>query len=200
MHAIAGALTVECGDILLDGKRIRTGDVASSVNDGVVLVAADRAATLARRAPIAHNMTLAHLRRNLGRWIVRKHEHKVCGSMLNTVGCRPPDPALRAGALSGGNQQKVVLAKWLLGPIRVLLLEEPTRGMDVHAKAEIMELVTNQKRQGAAIILASTEPELILAYADRIATMARGQITHVFSEGRITKHDLMRYAEIGQNN
>ena len=200
MHAIAGALTVERGDILLDGKRIRTGDVASSVNDGVVLVAADRAATLARRAPIAHNMTLAHLRRNLGRWIARRHEHKVCRSMLHTVGCRPPDPALRAGALSGGNQQKVVLAKWLLGPIRVLLLEEPTRGMDVHAKAEIMELVTNQKRQGAAIILASTEPELILAYADRIATMARGQITHVFSEGRVTKHDLMRYAEIGQNN
>ena len=97
---------------------------------------------------------------------------------------------------SGGNQQKVVLAKWLLGPIRVLLLEEPTRGMDVHAKAEIMELVAEQKRQGAAVILASTEPELVLAHADRIATLARGRITRIFTNERATKQDLMRLAEV----
>ncbi|WP_397571381.1 sugar ABC transporter ATP-binding protein [Schlesneria sp. T3-172] len=199
-HAIAGALRFERGEILLDSKSFRTGDVATSVKDGVVLVAADRAATLARRAPIAHNMTLAHLQKNLGNWIVRRRELSVCRPMLETVGCRPPNPTLRAGALSGGNQQKVVLAKWLLGPIRVLLLEEPTRGMDVHAKAEIMELVAKQKRQGAAVILASTEPELVLSHADRIATFARGKVTHVFGEGRVTKHDLMRHAEIESQN
>lgn len=195
MHAIAGATSVERGEILVDGQRFKTGDVATSVSEGVVLVAADRAATLARRASISHNLTLSHLRRNLGNWIVRRKEHKVSRSMLETVGCRPPNPTLKAGSLSGGNQQKVVLGKWLLGPIRVLLLEEPTRGMDVHAKAEIMELVTQQKRQGAAVILASTEPELVLAYADRIATLARGRVTHLFTEGCVTKHDLMRYAE-----
>jgi ABC-type sugar transport system ATPase subunit len=169
--------------------------VASAVNEGVVMVAADRAQTLARRAPIAHNMTLAHLRRSLGEWIVGRREAQVCQPLLERVGCRPPNPALRAGSLSGGNQQKVVLAKWLLGPIRVLLLEEPTRGMDVHAKTEIMELVAEQKRQGAAVILASTEPELVLAYSDRIATMARGRVTRVFSAERVTKHDLMHHAE-----
>ena len=140
-------------------------------------------------------MTLAHLRRNLGDWLVRRREQNLCRPLLETVGCRPANPLLRAGSLSGGNQQKVVLAKWLLGPIRVLLLEEPTRGMDVHAKSEIMELVAVQKRQGAAVILASTEPELILAHADRIAIFARGQITRVFSGEHVTKHDLMRYAE-----
>jgi ribose transport system ATP-binding protein len=140
-------------------------------------------------------MTLAHLRRTLGEWLVRRPEHRLCRPMLETVGCRPPNPALRAGSLSGGNQQKVVLAKWLFGPIRVLLLEEPTRGMDVHAKAEIMELVAQQKREGAAVILASTEPELVLAHADRIATLARGRITRIFSGEQVTKQDLMRHAE-----
>ncbi len=196
VHALAGSTTVEHGQVWLDGKPLRTGDVTASVKNGIVLVAADRAQTLARRASISHNMTLAHLRKNLGNWLVRRREHQVCQPMLETVGCRPPNPALRAGSLSGGNQQKVVLAKWLLGPIRVLLLEEPTRGMDVHAKAEIMELVAEQKRQGAAVILASTEPELVLAHADRIATMARGRITRIFTNERATKQDLMRLAEV----
>jgi ribose transport system ATP-binding protein len=196
VHALAGSTTVEHGQVWLDGKPLRTGDVTASVQNGMVLVAADRAQTLARRASIAHNMTLAHLKQNLGNWLVRRREHQVCQPMLETVGCRPPNPELRAGSLSGGNQQKVVLAKWLLGPIRVLLLEEPTRGMDVHAKAEIMQLVAEQKRQGAAVILASTEPELVLAHADRIATLARGRITRIFSNERATKQDLMRFAEV----
>ena len=195
VHALSGSTTVEHGQVWLDGKPMRTGDVTTSVQSGIVLVAADRAQTLARRAPIAHNMTLAHLKRNLGNWLVRRREYQVCQPMLETVGCRPPNPVLRAGSLSGGNQQKVVLAKWLLGPVRVLLLEEPTRGMDVHAKAEIMELVAEQKRQGAAVILASTEPELVLAHADRIATLARGRITRIFTNERTTKQDLMRFAE-----
>ncbi len=195
IHSLSGSASIDRGQIILDGTPLKSGDVAASVQQGVVMVAADRAETLARRAPIAHNMTLAHLQSTLGNWLVRKTEHNLCKPMLEKVGCRPPNPALRAGSLSGGNQQKVVLAKWLFGPIRVLLLEEPTRGMDVHAKAEIMELVAQQKREGAAVILASTEPELILAHADRIATLARGRITRIFSNERVTKQDLMRHAE-----
>ena len=177
-------------------QTMKSGDVPQAVHRGIVLVAADRAQTLARRAPIAHNTTLAHLSRTLGSWITRGNEHRVCQPLLERVGCRPPNPALRAGALSGGNQQKVVLAKWLLGPIKVLLLEEPTRGMDVHAKAEIMKLVAQQKRGGAAVVLASTEPELILAHADRILTFSRGRITREFAGERVTKHDLMHHAEL----
>ena len=196
VHALAGSLSADQGEIQVDGQTMKAGDVARSVQEGVVLVAADRAQTLARRAPISSNMTLAHLQRILGNWLVAKSEQEVCQPMLRTVGCRPPNPRMAAGALSGGNQQKVVLAKWLFGPIRVLLLEEPTRGMDVHAKTEIMELVAEQKRQGAAVILASTEPEMILAYSDRIATFARGKITRTFSGEKVTKQDLMHYAEV----
>lgn len=195
VHALAGATPLDGGEVLLDNKPLRSGDVPASVRKGVVFVAADRAQTLARRAPIAHNVTLAHLKRALGPWLIRRKEFQVCQPLLERVGCRPPNPALPAGALSGGNQQKVVLAKWLLGPIQVLLLEEPTRGMDVHAKAEVMALVAEQKRAGAAIILASTEPELVLAHADRIATFARGRLTREFSGQRVTKQDLMHCAE-----
>ena len=196
VHALAGSHTSDRGECVMDNQRLRPGDVPQAVGRGIVLVAADRAQTLARRAPIAHNATLAHLARTLGAWLTRGNEHRVCQPLLERVGCRPPNPALRAGSLSGGNQQKVVLAKWLLGPIKVLLLEEPTRGMDVHAKAEIMELVAQQKRDGAAVILASTEPELILAHADRILTFSRGRITREFAGERVTKQDLMHHAEL----
>ena len=196
VHALAGALQPDKGDLVLENRRLPTGDVPLAVQNGVVLVAADRAQTLARRAPIAHNATLAHLSRTLGQWLTHTQEHRVCQPLLERVGCRPPHPALRAGSLSGGNQQKVVLAKWLLGPIKVLLLEEPTRGMDVHAKAEIMELVAQQKRDGAAVVLASTEPELILAHADRILTFSRGRITREFTNEHVTKQDLMHHAEL----
>jgi len=196
VQCLAGALTPSSGTVQLDGRRLRPGDVPAAVHQGVVFVAADRAVTLARRASLAENVTLAHLKRTLGNWIVRRREHRVCRPLLERVGCRPPEPGLAAGALSGGNQQKVVLAKWLLGPIRVLLLEEPTRGMDVHAKAEVMELVAQQKRAGAAILLATTEPELVLAHADRIATFARGRVTRIFTGTTVTKQDLMHQAEV----
>ena len=196
VHALAGSQAHDKGECLIDSQKLKPGDVPQAVQRGIVLVAADRAQTLARRAPIAHNATLAHLQRALGSWITRGNEHRVCQPLLERVGCRPPNPALRAGALSGGNQQKVVLAKWLLGPIKVLLLEEPTRGMDVHAKAEVMELVAQQKRDGAAVVLASTEPELILAHADRILTFSRGRITREFAGERVTKQDLMHNAEL----
>jgi ABC-type sugar transport system ATPase subunit len=195
VHALAGSVSVDHGQIRLNGRAVKPGNVARFVERAIVLVAADRAQTLARRAPIAHNLTLAHLKQNLGGWIIRQREYRLCKPMLERVGCRPPNPALLAGALSGGNQQKVVLAKWLLGPIKVLLLEEPTRGMDVHAKAEIMALVKEQQRQGVAVVLASTEPELVLAHADRIATLARGRVTRIFSGEKVTKQDLMHYAE-----
>jgi ribose transport system ATP-binding protein len=101
---------------------------------------------------------------------------------------------MKAGSLSGGNQQKVVLAKWLLGPMRVLILEEPTRGMDVGAKDEIMQLVREAKEQGTAVILATTEPELALAHADRILIFRRGRITHELAGETVDKSALLRYA------
>lgn len=193
-HAIAGATSVDAGTVRLDQSILPNSNVARSVSRGVVLVAADRVKTLVRRSSIARNTTLAHLRRSMGEWLHRRREHAVVQPLLEQVGCRPARPELMAGNLSGGNQQKVVLAKWLLGPVRVLVLEEPTRGMDVGAKDEVMRLVAGLKKSGAAVVLASTEPELVLAHADRILVFQRGRIAHEFAGEAVRKADLLKWA------
>jgi len=195
LHTLAGALAIDVGEIRVDNTPRRICHVSDAVAMGVVLVGADRGQTVVRKATVARNVMLAHLASTIGRWVTVRKEVAVSRPLLERVGCRPPDPYKLAGQLSGGNQQKVVIGKWLLGPINILLLEEPTRGMDVHAKSEVMRLVREQQDQGVAVILASTEPEMLLAYADRILTFSRGQVTEEFAGTRVTKADLMHAAE-----
>lgn len=195
LHTLAGARSIDAGEIRVDNTPRRLRTVADAVAQGMVLVGADRGQTVVRRATVARNLTLAHLATSVGRWITTRKEVAVSQPLLERVGCRPPDPHKLAGQLSGGNQQKVVLGKWLLGPINVLLLEEPTRGMDVHAKTEVMQLVREQQAAGAAVVLASTEPEMLLTYADRILVFSRGQVTAEYTGTRVTKADLMHAAE-----
>ena len=193
-HAIAGALVPQAGRVVLDGHTLPSGNVHRAVQLGLVLVAADRAQTLVRGSEIYKNVTLSHLQRTVGEWLTRSREIEKVRPWLERVLCRPPQPLLKAGSLSGGNQQKVVLAKWLLGPMRVLVLEEPTRGMDVGAKEEIMRIVRDLKNQGTAVILASTEPELVLAHSDRIVVFRRGRISREFAGTTVDKSTLLKHA------
>jgi ribose transport system ATP-binding protein len=114
--------------------------------------------------------------------------------MIQQTGVRPANPTLKAGYLSGGNQQKVVLAKWLTKKPRLLLLNEPTRGMDVGAKREVLDLIRHLKSQGVAIVLMSTEPETVLAESDRILVMSKGRVTKEFAGERVTKDMLLSFA------
>ncbi len=194
VHAVAGALRPNTGSVTVDGVSLKPGSPSDAVNHQVVLVAADRAQSLYHKAEIYKNATLTHLRTAVGRWLTRRAEVRTTEPLLQRVGCRPPEPRLAVGNLSGGNQQKVVLAKWLLGPIRVLILEEPTRGMDVHAKDEILKIVADLRAQGVAVVLASIEPELLLREADRILVMRRGELTHEFVDTELDKTTLLQYA------
>ncbi len=194
VHALAGARRPAEGEVEVEGRALRPGDVHGAVRRGVVLVAADRAKTLVHGAPVAANVTLAHLRDVVGRWLTRRREADTARPLLRRVGCRPLRPELAVGALSGGNQQKVVVARWLLGQVRVLLLDEPTRGMDVGAKQEVMQLVAELKQQGVAVILASTEPELLLAHADRVLVMRRGRITRELVDAEVDRAMLIHDA------
>jgi ribose transport system ATP-binding protein len=101
---------------------------------------------------------------------------------------------LPVGALSGGNQQKVVLAKWLTRQPRLLILNEPTRGIDVGAKDEVLTIVKDLRDKGVATLLISTEPETILSIADRALVMSKGRITAEFDGTELTKENLMKYA------
>jgi len=194
VHCLAGAMRPTAGRVMLDGSELSPGSTHDAVRRGVAIVASDRAQSLVHGAEIYKNVTLAHLKRTSGNWLTRRKEAPIAAQVLTRVGCRPADPMLRAGNLSGGNQQKVVLAKWLLGPLRVLLLDEPTRGMDVGAKEEVMRLVAEQKRAGAAVILASSEPEVVLAHADRILVTSRGRVSKEFVGCSVDKSMLLRFA------
>jgi ribose transport system ATP-binding protein len=107
---------------------------------------------------------------------------------------RPPQPELLVGALSGGNQQKVVLAKWLTKQPKVLILNEPTRGMEVGAKDEVMTIVQGLREKGVAILLITTEPETILSVADRALVMSKGAISAELRDKELTKEQLMKHA------
>ncbi len=193
-HALAGSTPSDAGHILWDGNPTAITSPADALKLEIAFVAADRSLTLVTRAEIFKNLTLTHLKTAIGSWLLRKRETNVAQEVIERVGCRPADPCLPVGALSGGNQQKIALGKWLLGPVRVLILDEPTRGIDVGAKGEIMELIRKLKEQGTAVLLASCEPELLLGHADRILVLRRGTITKEFSDCAVDKAELMRYA------
>ena len=107
---------------------------------------------------------------------------------------RPPVVGLDLGMLSGGNQQKVALAKWLTYPPRLLVLCEPTRGMDVGAKNDVIHIVRELRARGLAIIVLSTEPETVLSLADRIIVLKRGEVVHEFADQSISKDRLLEAA------
>lgn len=194
VQTIGGAKTPTAGRIVVNGQPLPLGQPRAAVKRGVVLVTADRTAGLFTRGEVYKNVTMAHLRSAVGNWITRQRDIEVVTPILQQVGCQPADPWMKVGQLSGGNQQKVVFAKWLLGPVQVLLLEEPTRGMDIAAKEDVMQLVQHLAQQGAAVVLASTEPELILRHARRIVVMSRGRITATWAGQTVDKQDLMRAA------
>jgi ribose transport system ATP-binding protein len=113
---------------------------------------------------------------------------------MESLGVRPPQPLLPVGALSGGNQQKVVLAKWLTQQPRLLILNEPTRGIDVGAKEEVMTIVKELRDKGVAILLITTEPETLLSIADRALVMSKGRITAEIEGTELTKENLIKHA------
>lgn len=189
-EAIAGALHVDSGTVSVDGRDV-TNSIRRAIRSGTVLVAADRKRTIVGGASIDRNVTLAHLRSLVGSWLRLRREHAVAKPLIERVGCRPADGKRLAGTLSGGNQQKVVVARWLAGPVRVLVLQEPTRGMDVAAKDDVLKLVAELKAAGAAVILATSEPELALAQADRIVVMDRGRVTHEFADTELDQATLL---------
>jgi len=111
-----------------------------------------------------------------------------------TLQIRPPLVDRPLGTLSGGNQQKVALAKWLTHPPRLLVLSEPTRGMDVGAKDDVLRIVKSLRAQGIGILVVSAEPETVLSLADRVLVMKRGRVTREFTGETVSKDRLLAAA------
>jgi ribose transport system ATP-binding protein len=194
-RALFGLLPPTAGEMWLDGRPIRPRSPLAAKKLGVAYLTENRRATLFPRHEIYKNVSLAHLERLVPAVFRDRSEVAIADKLVHRTGVRPPNPRLLAGHLSGGNQQKVVFAKWLTHQPRLLILNEPTRGMDVGAKREVLDLVRGLKAEGVAILLLSTEPETVIAESDRILVMSKGRITREFAAGeRVSKDLLMEYA------
>ncbi len=196
LHAIFGADAGARGEVRVLGQRVpRTP--AGAVRAGVALVPEDRASqALLPALPLWQNMTLAHLRR-FSRWGVFprvRQERAVAADAVRRLAIKAQDLQMPVGDLSGGNAQKVSLARWLCGPTRLLLLDEPTAGIDIGAKAEIFDQIHALAGTGAAIILVDSELKLLLAEADRILVMREGAIVAERAAGEIDEPELIRLA------
>jgi ribose transport system ATP-binding protein len=193
-RVLFGRERLTSGTIRLDGNAIAPKSTREAKRLGIAYLSENRRATIFPRHEIFKNITLAHLDQIVGGLVRPTREIAIASDLVRRTGVRPADPELRAGNLSGGNQQKVVLAKWLTVQPKVLILNEPTRGMDVGAKREVLDLIKALRAEGVAIILISTEPETVLAESDRILVMAKGQVAKMFAGERVSKDLLMSYA------
>jgi ribose transport system ATP-binding protein len=169
---------------------------ADAIRHGVALVPEDRKLQgLILEMSVRNNVSLAALRQHqrLG-WIARRREKRLARQLAEQLAIRTPSLNQSVGYLSGGNQQKVVLAKWLALKPRVLLLDEPTRGIDVGAKEEIYQLMERLAAQGVAVLFVSSEMEEILGMSDRALVMHEGMLAGELTRGELTEQAVMHLA------
>jgi ABC-type sugar transport system ATPase subunit len=197
MRAVFGADPYDSGEVLISGKRIRRKDTSDSIRKGLALATEDRKKEgLMLKLPILTNITLLRLK-YLSRCgiIDRRSQRRAAQQYVDEISIKTSSLRQLAVNLSGGNQQKVVLAKWLMTSPRALILDEPTRGIDVGSKAEIYRLVNRLAKEGVAIVVVSSEIEEVMGMSDSIVTVASGRITAKFSAAdRPTREQILAAA------
>jgi len=195
-RAIFGVEPPLAGTVTLDGSRLAIADPADAIRHGIFLVPEDRRSCgLVVDFPIRENVSLPALNRYSTYGLVSDSEERTAvDAVCRRLQVKAPSIEVKAAALSGGNQQKVVLAKWLaLGP-KVLIVDEPTRGIDVGAKAEIYRLLRALARDGVSIVMISSDMEEILHVSDRVAVMHEGRVTGILDHADCTEQRIMMLA------
>jgi ABC-type sugar transport system ATPase subunit len=177
-RAIFGADRAEGGEIALDGRAVRVRKPRDAVRAGIVMVPEDRKAHgLLMLRSIIDNVSLPHLQLVSSAGVINdRRERRAGGELMRSVDVRAKGPSAKVNTLSGGNQQKVLFAKWLFRRPRVFIADEPTRGVDVGAKRAIYELIHSLAQQGMAVLLISSEHEEVLGLAHRVLVMRAGRI------------------------
>ena len=193
-RTLFGKMKPDSGRLAMHGHDLRLANTSAAKRAGVGYVPESRSAMLFREEPIYRNVSIAFLE-YVARWLLKPARERMQAiEQTQRLGVRPPGVEHRLGGLSGGNQQKVALAKWLTRPPKVLVLVEPTRGMDVGAKEDVVRIVKSLAAQGMAIIVLSTEPETVLSLADRVLVMRKGEIACEFADCTISKDRLLAAA------
>jgi ribose transport system ATP-binding protein len=189
LRSIAGADAPARGEVLVDGASVRTGRIGSAIAAGIAFITEDRKAQgLVLGMSVRENVTLAHLSDFVDRDLLLDvaRERAATVRMIDELRIRTPGTEQLARNLSGGTQQKVVLAKWLLGNARVFLFDEPTRGIDVGAKTEIYKLMLELTARGAAIVMVSSELPEVLGMSHRVFVIRGGKIAAEFGRAEAT--------------
>ena len=183
-------------EVALDGKTLHITEPQDAISHGIYLVPEDRRLSgLIVDFNVRENISLPNLESySSGKIINFTKESKAATEAIKAINIKTPSPEMRAANLSGGNQQKVVLAKWLTFRPRVLIFDEPTRGIDVGAKAEIYELIRGLAAKGVSVIVISSEMEEVLGISDRIAVMHEGRLTGILNRAEFSEEAVMRLA------
>jgi len=192
-RALFGMYTFDSGSITLDGQAFpQKFSARYAITRGLAYAIESRRKSLFMDEANYKNITLPHLAKIAAFSPRKADEVRIAEPAMKMVGVYPPDPYNPVGKLSGGNQQKVALARWLTYPPKVLIVSEPTRGMDVGAKSEVLAILRNLANQGIGVMVASSEPETVLAVTDRIVVMSRGKIVAQVENKNLNKDVLMR--------
>lgn len=196
-RAIFGVDPKESGEIYVDDRKIEIKCPMDAIKNGVVLAPEDRKKDgLCTKLSIRHNLTLPNLDivcNKLG-VVDSKKEEALCDKAVVDLKIKAPNVEVDSGNLSGGNQQKVVVGKWLARDSRVVIFDEPTRGIDVGAKVEIYNLMNELKKQGIAVMFVSSEMPEVMGIADRIIVMCDGRITGEVMARDTTQNEILTLA------
>lgn len=196
-RAIFGVDKKDSGEIILDGKEVKIQCPKDAIRAGIVLAPEDRKKDgLCTKLSIRHNIALPNLDllcNKLG-VINRNKETEMCNKAVKDLKIKTPRIDIDAKNLSGGNQQKVVVGKWLARNSRVVIFDEPTRGIDVAAKVEIYNLMNELKKQGIAVVFVSSEMPEVMGIADRIIVMCDGRITGELMSENATQNEILTLA------
>jgi ribose transport system ATP-binding protein len=193
LETVYGARRPAAGRVLVDGRPLRPGSVTAAVRAGLGLAPEERKAQgLFLLESITRNVSISALPRfSRGGWLDQSRERDAARARTRELSLRPDDPDRQIRTLSGGNQQKAVLARWLLRQCRVLLLDEPTRGVDVGARSELYALIRRLADDGVAVLLVSSEIPEVLGLADRVLVLREGRVVHTAPARELDEHRVL---------
>ncbi len=196
MEAVFGVHKIPGGEIFLGEERVEIWSARDAIKCGIYLVPEDRRSSgLVTEMSVTENVTLPSLQRYSVAWLInRNSERTVAEEQRTSLNIKTPSVETSVVSLSGGNQQKVVLGKWLSMEPTVIIFDEPTRGIDVGAKAEIYRLMRDLAQNGAVVIMVSSDMEEILNVSDRVAVMHEGRITGVLDRKDCEEENIMLLA------
>jgi ribose transport system ATP-binding protein len=193
LETIYGARKPDSGRVLVDGTPLRPGSVRAAVRAGIGLAPEERKAqALLMLESVSSNVSVSTLSRFArAGWIDRRGERAAAHQAVRELSLRPDNPDAAIRTLSGGNQQKAVLARWLLRGCKVLLLDEPTRGVDIGARAELYAVIRRLADEGLAVLLVSSEVPEVLGLADRVLVLREGSVVHTADARELDEHRVL---------